>query len=494
VATLAEIASLRTNLSEASVNHLHRLVAAWSLLADLSFSDMLLFAPARESSSAGKTDFVVLGQVRPNNRATMIMDDLVGTTQRSTHWPLVTDALETGSLSIGTVALEGIDEPLPHWVIPIKFNGEFIGALVRVQGPLRGPASAYETVYLDTFGRLCQMVTDATFPYRESDVAGPGFPRVGDGIILLDGRGLIEFATPNATNALHRLGLYASTEGRSLRELGLHVRELERAREFGIPRREDVARGSEVAIDFLCLPLIKDDEVTGVIVLMRDVSELKRLDRQITSKDAAIREVHHRVKNNLQTISSLLRLQARRSDVADVSTALLEAERRIRSIAVVHEVLSREPGDVVDFNDIVQSLLVMVEESVLSSHEVDFVVSGELGSLPTDIATPLAIVIAEIMMNAVEHAFTDFTSNDVGIVSLDLRHEGGNAVAEVRDNGKGLGEKFSLEVPTSLGLSIVRDLVRNQLRGTIHMTTVWPEEGGGSLVLIRVPLDVGALR
>ena len=79
-------------------------------------------------------------------------------------------------------------------------------------------------------------------------------------------------------------------------------------------------------------------------------------------------------------------------------------------------------------------------------------------------------------------------------MSLDLRHEGGNAVAEVRDNGKGLGEKFSLEVPTSLGLSIVRDLVRNQLRGTIQMTTVSPEEGGGSLVLIRVPLDVGALR
>jgi two-component sensor histidine kinase len=238
------------------------------------------------------------------------------------------------------------------------------------------------------------MVTEGTFPYRESDVAGPGFPRVGDGIILIDGRGLIEFATPNATNALHRLGLYASTEGRSLKELGLHVRELERAREFGIPRREDVARGSEVAIDFLCLPILNKAAVTGVVVLMRDVSELKRLDRQITSKDAAIREVHHRVKNNLQTISSLLRLQSRRSEEPAVSMALLEAERRIRSIAVVHEALAKEPGDVVEFSEIVNSLLVMVEESVLTSHPVDFLVDGELGSLPTDIATPLAILIA----------------------------------------------------------------------------------------------------
>ena len=494
MATLAEIASLRTNLSEGAIGHLHRLVASWSLLADLSFSDMLLFAPARESSSAGRTDYVVLGQVRPNNRATMLIDDLVGTTQRSNRWPLVGEALTSGSISIGTVEIDGVDEPLPNWAIPIKFDGEFIAVLVRIQGPLRGPASAYETVYLETFGRLCEMVTEGAFPYRESDVAGPGFPRVGDGIILIDGRGLIEFATPNATNALHRLGLYASTEGRSLRELGLHVRELERAREYGIPRREDVARGSEVAIDFLCLPILRAGDVTGVVVLMRDVSELKRLDRQITSKDAAIREVHHRVKNNLQTISSLLRLQSRRSDEPAVRTALLEAERRIRSIAVVHEVLAKEPGDVVAFNEIIQSLLVMVEESVLSNHPVDFLVNGDLGNLPTDIATPLAIVIAEVMMNAVEHAFTEFTNEDVGMVTLTLRHEGGHAVAEVRDNGKGLGPKFSIEVPTSLGLAIVRDLVRNQLRGTIEMTSAAPEEGGGTLVKIRVPLSGVALR
>ena len=175
-------------------------------------------------------------------------------------------------------------------------------------------------------------------------------------------------------------------------------------------------------------------------------------------------------------------------------TALLEAERRIRSIAVVHEVLAKEPGDVVAFNEIIQSLLVMVEESVLSNHPVDFLVNGDLGNLPTDIATPLAIVIAEVMMNAVEHAFTEFTSQDVGMVTLTLRHEGGHAVAEVRDNGKGLGPKFTIEVPTSLGLAIVRDLVRNQLRGTIEMTSAAPEEGGGTLVKIRVPLSGVALR
>ena len=480
MATLGEIASLRTSLADEAVAHLHRLVAAWSLLADLSFSDMFLVAPD------GLHDFVVLAQVRPNNRATMIVDDLVGTTQTSSRWPLIEMAFATREVVKGETHLDGVEEEVPNWVIPVGFDGEMIAAIVRVQGPLRGPASAYETVYLDIFDRFCQMVGDATFPYRESDVAGPGFPRVGDGIILIDERGLVEFSTPNATNALHRLGLYKTTEGRSLKEMGLHVRELDRAKEYAMPRREDVSRG-DVAIDFLCTPLLAHGAVTGVMIIVRDVSELKRLDRQITSKDAAIREVHHRVKNNLQTVSSLLQLQARRSEEAVVRTALLEAERRIRSIAVVHEVLSREPGDVVEFGEIIPPLVTMVEESEFGPHQLEIYVDGDLGSLPTDIATPLAIVLAEILMNAAEHAFVDFTSSDLGVITLTLRSMKNQYVAEIRDNGRGLDDNFSLEVPHSLGLSIVRDLVRNQLRGTIVMQSISDEQGDGTSVVIRVP-------
>ena len=481
MATLSEIASLRTTLSEGAVAHLHRLVAAWSLLADLSFSDMFLVAPD------GRHDFVVLAQVRPNNRATMIVDDLVGTTQTASHWPLISQSFASRNVEKGVVHIDGVDEELPNWIIPVGYDGEMIAALVRVQGPLRGPASAYESVYLDIFDRFCVMVGDATFPYREADVAGPGFPRVGDGIILIDERGLVEFATPNATNALHRLGLYVTTEGRSLKELGLHVRELERAREYGMPRREDVARG-DVAIDFLCAPLLEGRGVTGVMVILRDVSELKRLDRQITSKDAAIREVHHRVKNNLQTVSSLLRIQSRRSENPEVRTALLEAERRIRSIAVVHEVLSREPGDVVNFGEIIPSLVTLGEESEFGNHQLEIFVDGDLGSLPTDIATPLAIVVAELLMNAAEHAFVGWAPDELGVITLTLRSSQGHHIAEIRDNGNGLAPNFSFEVSNTLGLSIVRDLVRNQLRGTIVMTNCI--DGPGTVVTVRVPQNI----
>jgi len=122
------------------------------------------------------------------------------------------------------------------------------------------------------------MVADSTFPYREDDVAGPGLPRVGDGILLLDARGEVEFATPNAANALHRLGVYASSEGRTLAELGLRVRVVERCLEYGMPALEEIDRGHDVAILFHCVPLLEHGLVTGVVVLVRDVSDLRQLN------------------------------------------------------------------------------------------------------------------------------------------------------------------------------------------------------------------------
>ena len=170
-------------------------------------------------------------------------------------------------------------------------------------------------------------------------------------------------------------------------------------------------RRPDVIVLVHCTPLLVAGTVTGAMVLLRDVTDLRRLDRLLLSKDAAIREVHHRVKNNLQTISSLLRLQARRLAPGQGQEALREAERRVRSIAVVHEILSREPGDEVPFDEIVASLVRMAEDSAVSGHSVDIHVTGDIGEVGADVATPLAVVLAELLQNAVEHAFP---SNDGG--------------------------------------------------------------------------------
>jgi hypothetical protein len=110
-------------------------------------------------------------------------------------------------------------------------------------------------------------------------------------------------------------------------------------------------------IDLIVLPILAGQDRTGAIVLLNNVTELRRRERELVTKDATIREIHHRVKNNLQTVSALLRLQARRIDNPEASQALNEAVRRIASIALVHETLSGGSDASVGFDDVLDRLV-----------------------------------------------------------------------------------------------------------------------------------------
>jgi two-component sensor histidine kinase len=345
-----------------------------------------------------------------------------------------------------------------------------------------------ERVYRGLYDRLAAMVAEGRYPSPGEDVLGEDAPRVGDGLVLVDAEGRIVYSSPNAMSALHRMGVTSVPEGHRLGELGVDDTAIDRGLATGRPVIEEVERRPDVIVLVHCTPLIAEGEVTGAMVLMRDVTDLRRLDRLLLSKDAAIREVHHRVKNNLQTISSLLSLQARRLAPGAGREALREAERRVRSIAVVHEVLSREPGEQVPFQEIVEPLVKMAEDSVMATFPVTVRVAGDLGAVPADVATPLAVVLAELLQNAVEHAFCD-AELFAGSVQVHLAAADGQLRVVVTDDGSGLPEGFSIEQTTSLGLSIVRDLVTSQLGGTIVMTSPATASGlrPGTRVVVEVP-------
>ncbi len=208
------------------------------------------------------------------------------------------------------------------------------------------------------------------------------------------------------------------------------------------------------------------------------------------SKDATIREIHHRVKNNLQTIAALLRLQGRRLDSPEARQAIKESERRIRSIAIVHETLSREAREEVEFSDIVKPLVRVVEESVSTEDGgVRFDVEGDAGELPGEVATSLAVVLNELMQNAVDHAFPQDDTDEPfhGSVTVRLSRRAQDLVVEVIDDGVGLPEGFSLDQAKGLGLSIVQALVTGELAGSIEM---YNEKG--TRVEVRIPLAATA--
>jgi two-component sensor histidine kinase len=383
-----------------------------------------------------------------------------------------------------------LSEQVRVLAIPVRVDGRTIAVLTRESvSSLGRPPGELERIYIDVFNRFARMIAAGDFPFYEQVDADELAPRVGDGATLLDESGRIEFSSPNAVSALLRLGVHGVTEGMLLSELGLEGSFVSRSMRVRLPMTVELENGLDTTVVARCVPLIEGGRTTGAVVLTRDISELRSRDRLLKSKDATIREIHHRVKNNLQTISSLLRLQSRRLDSREAKAALEESVRRIRSIALVHETLSREAGDDVPFVEIVRPLVRMVEEGLSSpDRPLDFKVVGDAGRLPATIATPLAVVLTELLQNVVDHAFPDGSADDVGQTIVELANDGQTLCVRVVDDGVGLPPGFSLEASTGLGLQIVRTLVTTELSGSIEMT---PGDGTGerrgTVVEVRVP-------
>jgi len=299
---------------------------------------------------------------------------------------------------------------------------------------------------------------------------------------------VIQFASPNAISNLHRLGIHTAAVGARLSQFGFDETPLQMAVRATNTVTEEIERG-DVAVLMRVFPFLNHDRPEGVMLMMRDVTEVRRRDRLLLSKEATIREVHHRVKNNLQTIAALLRLQGRRLEGAEAKQALAESERRIRSIAIVHETLAREASDFVNFADVIVPLVAVVQEATTSEDVViEFDVTGDPGMLPGDIATPLAIVLNELMQNAVDHAFV-FGAGGIksGTVSINLERNDHGLDVTVKDDGAGLPEGFDLEASQGLGTSIMKTLISSELGGTIRMDNA---NGGGTLVTINIPLTM----
>jgi two-component sensor histidine kinase len=219
------------------------------------------------------------------------------------------------------------------------------------------------------------------------------------------------------------------------------------------------------------VPLRPGGVPQGAIVLVRDITDLRRRERALLSKDASLREVHHRVKNNLQTVGALLRLQSRRVTADEAREALAEAGRRVAAIAAIHEVLAQEPGDRIDFDVVIDRILAVERDlAVAYSAGVTIVREGSIGVIDTEVATPLAMAVSEIVHNAVEHAHASVITVSPSRGELMLR-------VRVTDDGRGLPEA----VEEGLGLQIVRSLIEQDLRGRLTM-----DVDGGTAVMIEV--------
>jgi two-component sensor histidine kinase len=486
VPDLVDLVRGHTTLADDDLDWLRLLVGEWQLLADLSFADLLLWV--RTADSPG---FVLVAQIRPVTAQTAYVVDMVGQVIADGKRALVDRAWREGR-----ICREGDPEwtegiPVREETIPVRHGGRVIAVVARHTNlaTVRTP-SRLELTYLASAADLARMVAEGRFPFPAGQVDSDSSPRAGDGLLRLDAEGRVSYASPNAVSAYRRLGLARDVVGIHLGETtaklapaGGLVDEPISWLVGGMSGREaDVeveARG--VALRLRTIPLLPGGERVGTLVLLRDVTELRRRERALLSKDATIREIHHRVKNNLQTVAALLRLQARRLDLPEARIALEEAVRRVRAIALVHDTLSHTLDGPIDFDPVADRLIVMVGEvSAADSGSLPRRV-GSFGLLPAGLATPLSMVLTELLQNALEHGLRGRS----GVVEVSTRRLESELEIVVADDGEGLPVGFSLSASPRLGLQIVRTLVEGDLRGQLEIV---PRPGGGTLATLRIPV------
>ena len=492
---------LHPDLSADDRDWLLTLVGDWQLIADLSLADLVLWCPAPRSDGAG--GYYAMAQARPVTAATLFHRDLVGSRARADLRALLTQAWRSHDAA-GAEPIEAPDGTLQVRLWPVKRDGRVLAVLTEHRDPdSRRELTSIELNYRAAAERLLHMTRRGQWP----DPADPpgfwigGTPRVGDGLIVLDADARAAFASPNAVSALRRLGVAVSIEGQVLAPILTQAMIGTGALDEDAWSVLSGARGGRAEVQIGKVTIMVRgivvrgrEERDGALLMLRDVSELRRQEQRLVSKDATIREIHHRVKNNLQTVGSLLRMQARRATSQEARQALAQAMQRVDTIALVHQSLSEDVAGHVDVDALMARLFRLAVEVAGDGRQVRSRVEGEFGALPTRITTALALVINELATNAVEHG----TGPEGGLVRLvarrDLTPIGELLEVEVVDSGSG-HQPSSVEPAKAplaqadgggLGLRIVRTLVESELGGTLSRSQA---VDGSTRVSARVPLD-----
>nr|WP_300150302.1 PAS domain-containing sensor histidine kinase [Propionicimonas sp.] len=480
--TMEQVIRRHCSLEDEDLEWLTQLVDEWSLLADLAFADLILWVPDVDDNV-----FWAAAQVRPTTGPTSLEDDVVGEEIAYDPEHLVTEAYLSREIchTSGNKLHAGI--PVDVQAIPV-LSGDRVLAVVEMhtnQMGVRAPG-ALEDAYLEAAQVIAGMVHRHQFPLGGDRRVPWVSPRVGDGMVRVNRAGLIVFASPNALSAYRRLGLTSDLYGedfvaitRSLLQERAPVERPVAASLSGRGSAELDLETSTANVRLRVLPLTGEDGPDGLLVMCRDTTELRSRERQLVTKDATIREIHHRVKNNLQTVAALLRLQARRISSPEAKGALSDAMKRVAAIAVVHEILSQGFDSSVKFDDVADRLLRMVGDVATTGGKVRMVREGSFGYVPADVATSLSLVLTELCQNAVEHGLRQ-QSGEVLVRPL---QQDGELVVEVVNFGEPLPEGFTITSSTSLGLSIVSTLVAD-LGGQFRLAT----EGDATTATVRVPL------
>ncbi len=455
-----------TALTAAQAEALEETADALQIVADLAHAQVTIYAMARDAGL-----LAITAQAKPHTGFLQYKPNVLGTTVSAAEEPLVWRTITAGETIRGRREWALGMEVLAMQTFPVPdANGDIIAA-VSFEFNVEDETGGDHDMLIETAYQFLMSARIAT-----GSVLKPLTAR--EGVIVVDDRGRVVYANAAAISIYKLFGI-GRIVGRRVHDRTVNIRLALKAASSRQPQENELEIGN-VVLAQRAIPIVRGGQTVRTILIVADITEIKKKEKELLIKAAVIQEIHHRVKNNLQTIASLLRLQARRTPSPEVKAALRESVNRILSISVVHEFLSQQDAEVIDVAEVARNILDQVIENMVEpDFNIKTLFNGQQMVLPSDQAISLALAINELIQNSIEHGFT---GRREGVIGVDIAASQDAYRVEIWDDGVGLPADFGQRESNSLGLQIIRTLVEHDLGGTFRL-----ESRGGTRATITVP-------
>nr|WP_307775584.1 sensor histidine kinase [uncultured Cetobacterium sp.] len=439
-----------STLTGNDIDKIQKLEETASILGTILNVDIFIDCPTKDKNKA-----MVVYHSRPQEKS-LYTKKIAGELAYSKNEPAVFRTLLTGLPSKNYKAISQEGQPVFQNVVSIKNdNNEIIGVLI-----IEYSTENKNLSILDRFDKTRENLLDNIDNSREKRIS----EFVKDGIVVFNDNKKVTYINNTAKQLYKKLGFEKNIRGEMFQNIALNKVEFENILKN---KKIDVVEVNilDLVLSVSYFTTMGEKNKKNVIMIIRDLTQEKSKEQELVVKSVAIKEIHHRVKNNLQTIASLLRIQSRRCKNSETKKILDETISRILSIAVTHEVLSENGLDNLNIREIVNLIYKNYSTKTVDKNEkIEFTIEGDNFDVSSEKSTAIALVINEVIQNIVDYAFPDDKN---GEVKIKIRKKRVMSQITISDNGVGISENKLLN--KGLGLTIIEKIVKDQLNGNLKI-------------------------
>ncbi len=448
---------LHTRLNESDINKVKSVAGNLQFIADLNQANVFIDCPTPESSHT-----IVVAEAEPSTGISLYEFPVIGQFAYEAFEPAVFYTLRTGKQKFLNRALTQEGKMAEQSVVPIRGEHNQVIAVLIMEKDISDKVEKEDK--MKALSEATTTLSEIMISMAQNEQIVPEV--IEEALFIIGSDYRINYFNPSAINLVDEICNSDCKVGSSIIQYFPFMEEILQLPEALLMREIQIGNR------FLQLKKItlNNENESNIFVILKDLTELKEKERELVVKSVAIREVHHRVKNNLQTIASLIRLQMRNGVPEQSKILFQETLNRILSIASVYEViLSESSTDNVDVYALIERIGNMIVYSENHSNKAILIeYRGSKLKLVSNKAISVALIINELVQNCMNHAFT---GRDTGNIKVSFRQLNNIIELNVRDDGIG----YSRDCGASFGLDIVNMMVEYDLEGEF---TIEPTQEG----------------